>query len=95
MERAISHRTAPKLQGNSRIQNHHIFVRHTYQTVLTMFIFIFLSGRVWNVSEIKFNETISFKTTDDHSKFGVGDTDSDWICVGDINRAVRTLFQLM
>ncbi|XP_055299115.1 deoxyribonuclease-2-alpha [Sitodiplosis mosellana] len=43
--------------------------------------------RVWNVSKVKFNQSIFFPTTDDHSKWGVSDDKSDWVCVGDINRA--------
>lgn len=52
------------------------------------FYFFFVS-RVWNVSAIKFNKTIAFKTTEDHSKWAVSDIKNSWICVGDINRAVR------
>lgn len=48
------------------------------------------------MSQVKFDETITFKTTDDHSKWGVSDENSDWICVGDINRAVRNfLFRII
>lgn len=47
--------------------------------------------RVWNVSKVKFNQRIFFPTTDDHSKWGVSDDKAEWICVGDINRAVRSL----
>lgn len=56
-------------------------------------IYLFNVLRVWNVSKIKFNETVSFKTTDDHSKWGVSDSNSNWICVGDINRAVSIFFR--
>ncbi|XP_031621229.1 deoxyribonuclease-2-alpha-like [Contarinia nasturtii] len=45
------------------------------------------STRVWNVSKIKFNQRVLFPSTDDHSKFAVSDDKSNWICVGDINRA--------
>lgn len=43
---------------------------------------------MWNVSKVRFNREVFFPTTDDHSKWGVSDEHSDWICVGDINRAV-------
>lgn len=46
-----------------------------------------LNGRVWNISKVKI-DSYAFPTTDDHSKWAVGDKDSAWICVGDINRAV-------
>lgn len=43
---------------------------------------------MWNVSKVKINKDVEFTTTDDHSKWGVSDNASHWICVGDINRAV-------
>lgn len=49
----------------------------------------FCFHRVWNISKVKIGGAYSFPSTDDHSKWGVSDAESDWICVGDINRAVR------
>lgn len=43
---------------------------------------------VWNISKVKVNSDIEFETTEDHSKWGVSDLQTNWICVGDINRAV-------
>lgn len=51
-------------------------------------LFVSLMGSVWNVSQVKMNKDVVFPTTDDHSKWGVSDDQSNWICVGDINRAV-------
>lgn len=47
------------------------------------------------MSKIKFNKTIHFKSTSDHSKWAVSDKDSEWVCVGDINRGVCTLWHLI
>lgn len=44
--------------------------------------------RVFNVDKMNLNQAYAFPTTDDHSKWAVSDLSSDWICVGDINRAV-------
>lgn len=52
-----------------------------------------ISYRVDNVLDLEITEPveISFKTTTDHSKWAVSTntTTSKWICIGDINRAVR------
>lgn len=55
------------------------------------FNYLWSTYSVWNVSQVKINDNIEFPTTDDHSKWGVGDSKQNWICVGDINRAVNSI----
>lgn len=76
----IFHPTVRKLQGKE--------INNVFGVSKITFFF---QIRVWNISKIKVNEKYSFPTTDDHSKWGVSDDQSDWICVGDINRAVSSI----
>lgn len=79
MDREILHRIAQEQHGRFLIKSKYYW---------TSSIEISYICRVWNVSKIKLNKDFTFPTTHDHSKWGVGDENSDWICVGDINRAV-------
>lgn len=50
------------------------------------------SKRVWNIKQLKIDEgSIDFQATADHSKWAVAANNSNWICVGDINRAQHQL----
>lgn len=56
---------------------------------------IILPNSVWNVSRVNLFNRFDFPTTDDHSKWAVSDEESEWICVGDINRAVSCFDKLL
>lgn len=64
-------------------------------TIAIIFIIFGSTYSVWNVSQVKINDNIEFPTTDDHSKWGVGDSTQNWICVGDINRAVNLILNYL
>lgn len=82
MDREFCHRIAPERISMCA------FVVITSNMGFLVNLFVSLMGSVWNVSQVKMNKDVVFPTTDDHSKWGVSDDQSNWICVGDINRAV-------
>lgn len=58
-------------------------------TILLCFSITSVKFSVWNIKKVNINDVYAFPTTDDHSKWAVSNDTSGWICVGDINRAVR------